>query len=82
MCLGNRSVLPLEGLLLAAANVASSQKSGASPQIPIHLQVEAGTPLRVYITRRVPYRVGEAVEAKVIEPVWVFDRFTSACGVH
>ncbi|HEY3940089.1 MAG TPA: hypothetical protein VGL97_21865 [Bryobacteraceae bacterium] len=57
-----------------------SQESTAAQQMPVHLQVEAGTPLRVYITRRVAYRVGEVVQAKSIEPVWAFDRVVIPAG--
>jgi hypothetical protein len=49
-------------------------------QIPVHLQVEAGTPLRLYITQRVPYRVDRAVRAKLVEPVWAFDRIVIPAG--
>ncbi|MGA8029917.1 MAG: hypothetical protein WB992_22460 [Bryobacteraceae bacterium] len=45
------------------------------------MQVQAGTPLRVYISRRVSYRLGEAVQAKLIEPVWAFDRVVIPAGV-
>jgi hypothetical protein len=36
--------------------------------------------LRLYITRRVSYRLGEVVQAKVIEPVWAFDRVVIPAG--
>ena len=75
-----RNVLSVLVLLLAAANMAFSQESPAKPETPIHLQVEAGTPLRIYVTRRVPYRVGQVVEAKLIEPVWAFDRIVIPAG--
>lgn len=61
-------------LLFSLANGALSQALGAPQQMPVKLQVEAGTPLRVYIVRRVPYRVGQVVQAKLIEPIWAFDR--------
>lgn len=76
----SRGILALLGLLLLVAKGAFSQESGATQQIPVHLQVEAGTPLRVYITRRVRYRVGEVVQAKLIEPVWAFDRVVIPAG--
>jgi hypothetical protein len=42
--------------------------------IPVHLQVDAGIPLRLYLTSRTTYRLGEPVHAKVMDPVWAFDR--------
>ncbi len=48
--------------------------------VPIHLQVNAGTPLRLYITQRAWYRKGEIVHARVAEPVWAFDRIVIPAG--
>jgi len=42
--------------------------------------VEAGTPLRLYITKRARYRQGEAVQARFAEPVWAFDRIVIPAG--
>lgn len=42
--------------------------------IPIHLQVETGTPLRLYATKRIWYRKGDPVQAKTAEATWAFDR--------
>src|SRR6516165_3329530 len=53
----------------------------SQPQtVPVHLEVKAGTPLRLYVTKRASYRVGEAVQAKVAEPVWAFDRIVIPAG--
>jgi hypothetical protein len=48
--------------------------------VSIPLTVEAGVPLRLYLTQRVPMRLGEAATAKVIEPVYVFDRVVIPAG--
>ncbi len=40
----------------------------------IDLSVAAGTPLRLYVTKRFSKRAGTAVSAKVLEPVYAFDR--------
>ncbi len=48
--------------------------------VPVHLEVEAGTPLRLYITKRVAYRQGDPVQAKFAEPVWAFDRIVIPAG--
>lgn len=44
----------------------------AADDIP--LVVPAGAPLRLYLTKRVPKRAGALVQAKVIDPVYAFDR--------
>src|SRR6185437_11634593 len=54
-------------------------RSGAKT-VPVHLQVEAGTPLRLYITKRLPYRLGDPVQAKFAEAVWAFDRVVIPAG--
>jgi hypothetical protein len=46
----------------------------------IHLRVDAGTPLRLYITKRASYRQGEPIQAKFAEPVWAFDRIVIPAG--
>lgn len=80
MLYDSRNILPTLGLILFVANGALCQENNARQETPVKLEVQAGTPLRVYITRRVPYRVGEAVNAKVIEPVWAFDRIVIPAG--
>jgi hypothetical protein len=63
-----------------ACSLLSQQSAPIQQQLPVHLQVEAGTPLRLYITKRIPYRVGEPVQAKLVEPVWAFDRVVIPAG--
>ncbi len=48
--------------------------------VPVHLQVSAGTPLPLYLAGRVTYREGEAVHAKFAQPVWSFDRVVIPAG--
>ncbi|MBV9500798.1 MAG: hypothetical protein JO138_15610 [Acidobacteriaceae bacterium] len=48
--------------------------------VPVHLQVSAGTPLNLYVTKRVSYKQGEAVQAKFAQPVWAFDRVVIPAG--
>ncbi len=48
--------------------------------VPVHLQVNPGTPLRLYITQRAWFRKGEIVHAKFAEPVWAFDRIVIPAG--
>src|SRR5690348_13346105 len=47
-------------------------------QIPV--SIPAGVPLRLYLTRRVPKKPGALVEAKVLEPVYAFDRQVIPAG--
>jgi hypothetical protein len=50
--------------------------------VSIPLTVGPGVPLRVYLTQRVAMRMGEPVTAKVIEPVYVFDRIVIPVGAE
>ena len=52
----------------------------ALPPGVIPLRVDAGTPLRLYITKRVSYRLNEPVQGKLVEPVWSFDRIVIPAG--
>ncbi len=54
--------------------------ASASRTINVPLEVEAGTPLRLYLTRRAGYRAGEAVQGSFAEPVWAFDRIVIPAG--
>ena len=42
--------------------------------------VPSGVPLRLYLTRRAPKRTGALVEAKVLDPVYAFDRQVIPAG--
>src|SRR5665213_485964 len=46
----------------------------------IALTVPPGTPLRVYLTKRAPRRLGAPVEGKLIEPVFAFDHEVLPAG--
>src|SRR5579862_1871570 len=46
----------------------------------ISLDVPAGTPLRVYLTKRISKRVGEPVEARLLGPLYSFDREVAPAG--
>src|SRR5437868_340300 len=60
----------------------------AAPAIPqaaeniqtIQLVVRAGTPLRVYLTKRLTKRLGEPVEGKLLDPLFAFDREVAPAG--
>jgi hypothetical protein len=63
---------------LAASCYGAAQQNAAVISIPLH--VPAGTPLRVYLTKKVPYRTGALVEGKFAAPVWSFDRVVIPAG--
>ncbi|MBV8866568.1 MAG: hypothetical protein JO210_14335, partial [Acidobacteriaceae bacterium] len=48
--------------------------------IRVPLQVTAGTPLRLYLTQRAGYHLGQMVEGRFAEPVWAFDRIVIPAG--
>ncbi len=79
MCI--RPSLAIAGLFSLLAPIALAQVSGAAnPTFPVHLEIQDGTPLRLYITHRVSYRLGEPVEAKLIQPIWAYDRMVIPAG--
>ncbi|HLK47751.1 MAG TPA: hypothetical protein VKT49_06435, partial [Bryobacteraceae bacterium] len=49
-----------------------------NPQVP--LTVPAGTPLRLYLTHKIPKKAGAPVEAKVLEAVYAFDHVVIPAG--
>jgi hypothetical protein len=52
---------------------------GAQP-LTVPLTVPAGAPLRLYLTQRAPMRMGTHVSAKLIEPIYAFDRVVIPAG--
>lgn len=61
-------------------SIHAQQTIAPEKKVPVHLEVPAGTPLRLYLTHKVWYRQGEPVEAKFAEPVWAFDRIVIPAG--
>jgi hypothetical protein len=55
-----------------------------TPSAPVSapLAVNAGVPLRLYITQRVSMRTGQLVRAKLLQPVFAFDRVVLPSGVE
>ena len=74
------------GIILAAAisffplslSAQTAPTDEAPPQIT--LSVPSGVPLRLYLARRVPKRLGAPVEAKLLESVFAFDREVLPAG--
>ncbi|HEV2447224.1 MAG TPA: hypothetical protein VGS58_14930 [Candidatus Sulfopaludibacter sp.] len=48
--------------------------------VPVPLGVPAGAPLRLYLTSRIPKKVGAKVQGKLLEPVFAFDREVIPAG--
>jgi hypothetical protein len=65
-------------VLLFSASAAQTATDEGTPRIA--LKVPSGAPLRLYLTKRVSKRVGAPVEAKVLEPIFAFDREVIPAG--
>jgi len=50
------------------------------PNSKIALTIPAGSPVRVYLTKRISKRLGAPVEAKLVEPLYAFDRQVVVAG--
>lgn len=55
-------------------------RTAAAQEVPVPLTVEAGVPLRLYLTQRLPMKIDTTAKAKLIEPVYVFDRIVIPAG--
>ena len=60
--------------------LAQPQADGGAQQQETPLVVQLGVPLRLYLTKRAPKRTGAVVEAKVLDPVYAFDRQVIPAG--
>ncbi len=52
------------------------------PSLNVPLTVPAGTPLRLYLTKRIPRRLNAPVEAKMLAPLFAFDREVVPAGTQ
>jgi hypothetical protein len=68
--------------LLCFSCLVLAYQSAEQQSQTIQLTVPAGTPLRVYLTKRMPKRLDAPVEAKTISPVYAFDRETIPAGAR
>src|ERR1700704_6164955 len=71
-----KMVLPYVFLLLSTfpAFPQSTEPATADGIQTVPLTVGAGVPLRVYLTQRLTKRLGDTVHARLLEPVFAFDR--------
>ena len=66
------------GLSLFSVGLALAQE----PSRNVPLTVPAGTPLRLYLTKRIPRRLNAPVQAKMLAPVYAFDREVIPAGTE
>ncbi|HYM12637.1 MAG TPA: hypothetical protein VEU62_18005 [Bryobacterales bacterium] len=74
----------------AAAAPATKQgfalrRASAPPIAPVHrvaLTVEQGVPLRVILTQKLRFRQNEPIKAKLVDPVYAFDREVAPPGAE
>src|SRR5258707_12909133 len=66
------------GLSLLSVGLVLAQES--SRNVP--LTVPPGTPLRLYLTKRIPRRLNAPVEAKMLAPLYAFDREVVPAGTE
>jgi hypothetical protein len=69
-------------LFFLAVSFAFPQDSQSNQPQSIPLTVQAGVPLRLYLTKRIPKRMNAPVEAKLAEPVHSFDREVIPAGTQ
>src|SRR6266403_201291 len=70
----------LAGAFIFLSTLQAEEASGGAQTREIPLSVASGAPLRLYLTKRVPKRLGAPVEGKIIEPVFAFDREVVPAG--
>ena len=68
----------IAGLSLLSVGLALAQE----PSRNVPLTVPAGTPLRLYLTKRIPRRLNAPVQAKMLAPVYAFDREVIPAGTE
>lgn len=71
-----KTLLPLA--LISIAFQLNSQDVQTAQTMP--LVVAVGTPFRVYLTERLSKSLGQPVKAKLLDPVYAFDREVAPAG--
>ena len=67
-------------LMVSGLGVAQDAKPTSVVNVP--LIVAAGVPLRTYVTKRIRMRLDEPVQAKLIDPIYAFDRIVVPGGAE
>ncbi len=60
----------------------SVNSNSAQTERDIPLVISPGAPLRLYLTKRISKRVGDPVQARLIEPLFAFDREVVPAGAE
>src|SRR5260370_15168168 len=68
----------IAGLSLLSVGLALAQE----PSRVVPLTVPVGTPLRLYLTKRIPRRLNAPVQAKLLAPLYAFDREVVPAGTE
>src|ERR1700730_19135418 len=68
----------IAGLYLLSVGLTLAQ----DPSRNVPLAVPAGTPLRLYLTKRIPRRLNAPVQAKMLTPLYAFDREVIPAGTE
>jgi hypothetical protein len=79
----SRSLVSFGVLIVISPYVPCLRAQDAQPsagKLSVLLEIPAGTPLRVYLTKKVRYSQGEVFDAKTVEPIWAFDRVVIPAG--
>jgi len=78
----NRACVPAVLLFAGVLGLAQDDRSNGAAVVQVPLILKAGLPLRVYLTNRLPMRQGGLVRAKLIDPLYAFDRIVVPAGVE
>ena len=71
----------LAALCIPLSPASAAAQTASDAETPkISLSVPAGAPLRLYLTKRVSKRAGAPVEARLLEPLFAFDREVAPAG--
>ncbi|MGH9623656.1 MAG: hypothetical protein ACRD4G_04880, partial [Bryobacteraceae bacterium] len=67
-------------LAFGALLLVSPSARAGSQDVHVPLNVAVGTPLRIYLTKKVRFRKGAPAQGKFAQPVWSFDRIVIPMG--
>jgi hypothetical protein len=73
-------ILAVAGIWLFALPAFTQTPTAADVPQQVSLTVPSGAPLRLYLAKKVSKRAGAPVEAKLLEPVYAFDREVLPAG--
>jgi hypothetical protein len=68
----------IAGIFFVTVGVICAQE----PSLDISLAVPAGAPLRLYLTQRIPKRLNAPVRARMVSPLYAFDREVVPAGTE